>query len=1134
MKPDKPALRTEQTPAALRGRICVVPQTELRDRGVRAGWNNRFFAKRTPMGGHCLRPPCDQTESASGHAPSLPCPRLSTGDSGWISYLVVPGTPDRLRSFRQTLLLALCILVLAGTPDQVLAASFEPMRSKPAAASDVAEILRNHMALQIKELEGRIKELENRSYDSNTLDPKVVADMLRKELAAQKRELDGRIKSLEDKPPGGAAPDPTGVADILRKEMAAQKKELEGKLQKQVDFDAAIDLKTLPRKIKDAKAAGDIACLGLVLLVVGFTVSWFLGLRHVLRRVREHLSPNNPENVRGKVKKEFDLTLSGTIANRVAALEARAQKQASVAAPSPNIEALKQRIAALEAAAKAGGVPASSARTTGQPARPNPSASESKPVSSRLALTPAALAPLAQEPPSPPLFDADWRERIGRCYVEFCRSNPSVFDLDEFALVLAQALPEAGVQVAYRIYSSPAANFYAEPPQSAYSRAWVVSAGAGLYLLPWAITADEFDTVRECFVVAPGTIPQNLADCLPAILEVEGNRWVVTGEHQGRLSQQPVEKPRLRRNTPTADDSAQLASVKASSPSAPVVPAPPSVVTSPSPAPVVPFSSDIEKLKKQVASLLGEVVAVKSAAPSEPGSGTADQAKRAELKSVARANALGADASEPGMREKIGLCFVEFCRRDHTVYALEEFEIELRKMVPEARVQVVYRKTSSQEVFFHRERPGTAFSKGWVVILGEQLFLLPSPLSATDFDTVIDCFKISLGTMPKNLRDCLPALLLAVGKSWGVVEAGRLSAQPDEKLQRWWEASQKPGPFKSLSVASMSLAPTPGSGAQTLDMPTAATVGQEFVRFCQQALRDNAAVPKFEDFLAILHQRFPGASLTGRDTTVSSDSTRVWQVLAGSEGQATKGWILPAIQSVKDFHLFGDVFVPEGAPTPGTVEQVVPADIWRLPGGGNNKWNIKPGKVMARRSGGLPTLPVAAVPQGQAAGNTKTTRTRTPWEEEIMTMVGAAFVKACGKIARREFPALQTQHDLQEALVHSGLAACKPSFEALDIVLSLQSVPRLRKAGPNGVGDVWLLQFVKGQEQVLLVTPRLTREFVRFGAQMATLFPLSVARSVVTERIEVASVTTLVPCQVRSVSEHGEYEVVSKGGISKI
>ena len=869
--------------------------------------------------------------------PGCPPPVLSA-PLRLIRRLVAPAPPHRLAAFRQVLFLAFGVLVLGGTPGLVLVAAPAP---KPASVSDVAD-LRKEMADQKKELDGRIKSLENKPAGGVAVDPKVVEDLVRKEMAAQKQELDGRIKSLENKPVGGAAVDPKVVEDMVRKEMAAQKLELDGTLKKLMVLDAAIDLKSLPRKIKAAKASGDIACLGVGMLVVGFTVWWILGLRHVFRRVRQHLSPNNPANVRGKVTKELDFGSSGTIASRVVALEARANGPASDAPPQ---------------------------QTAG-------------------AKTPPATSPVA--PASPP------------------------------------------------VWPSPA-----PAPVVAYS----------------------------------------------------------AEEEARKLRDQAV--------GPTAAERAQRAWEKANAPSGP---------SSGSSG-----SGDWNRGDEHRATSSGQ-----------GSEGARNRGQEPEQKPP---------EFQPTVAQKIGLCFVEFCRVDHGVYEVEEFERELRKLLPEAKVQTGYRATASSGACFNPGHPGGSCLKGWVVTLGGDFFLVPFADSANEFSTVLDCFEvIPRETMPKTLRDCLPATLVPQGTRWDVYDLGRLCDRPNEELQRWREASQKAKSYKASPDVKVPRLPSvgtgtgPGTGATgagspTVNAPTTVTVGQEFVVFCRMAQMDVTKIPTVADFLEALKRRFPGVILTGDSSVVGTDKTIVWRVYVWKGEQSTNGWYLPAIKTLNNFELFGDVFVPEGNPTPETVGQVIPAETKPKSSDVNSEWNTTPGKVSVKKAEGSEAS--AATPDaGDDAEPSNITL--TPWAEEVIKATSAAFVKACGRIAQKEFLNLETQQGLQEALVCSGLSEYKPKFGPLDINISgADPTPRLREVSKGAYGDVWLLTFTKDREELLLVTPKLIRAWVAYRPAVATLFPTVRAMDNDARSVAIGAVTAFVPCQVRFIRARKDYEVVSKGSISK-
>ena len=139
------------------------------------------------------------------------------------------------------------------------------------------------------------------------------------------------------------------------------------------------------------------------------------------------------------------------------------------------------------------------------------------------------------------------------------------------------------------------------------------------------------------------------------------------------------------------------------------------------------------------------------------------------------------------MAEALQNAFVEFCHLlpdKHEVPDLDSFISVLKKSDRRferfengKELNVVYRTSSAQEVYFSDQRPQTSSSKAWRVTLGvEKELLLPCPLSENEFDTIVDVFKFPKGfnPFPKTIKGIKAAKLVQRGKRWDLREEGQL------------------------------------------------------------------------------------------------------------------------------------------------------------------------------------------------------------------------------------------------------------------------------------------------------------------------------------------------------------------------
>ena len=135
-------------------------------------------------------------------------------------------------------------------------------------------------------------------------------------------------------------------------------------------------------------------------------------------------------------------------------------------------------------------------------------------------------------------------------------------------------------------------------------------------------------------------------------------------------------------------------------------------------------------------------------------------------------------------RQTIGDCFTRFCQTECSaqhpqLHELELFNDQLRKVLPDAEVNVVYRLSQAQEPYFYKDFPNASCSRSWIIKSGGTEFLVPLPVSPNDFDTLIDVYNFGASDcQPKKLQKMIPAILEKVGQRWSVAHMGGINRDP--------------------------------------------------------------------------------------------------------------------------------------------------------------------------------------------------------------------------------------------------------------------------------------------------------------------------------------------------------------------
>jgi len=448
--------------------------------------------------------------------------------------------------------------------------------------------------------------------------------------------------------------------------------------------------------------------------------------------------------------------------------------------------------------------------------------------------------------------------------------------------------------------------------------------------------------------------------------------------------------------------------------------------------------------------------------------------------------------SPPDDREKIGLCFADFCRQAPSEFSREVFKASLKRHVPEASLsdRPVFQPTNDAAIYF-LDQPDASARRAWRVNSRGVDFLLPHPVPGTQarFETT-DGFEVDTSSpcSPPTLEDCLPAVLKRNGNQWEIDSNGRLSAQPDLRLKAWWDEMTKPPPPP---------APPPPS-----ELLTAEALAAAFVHFCHEAAKSGPADRgAFEHYL---RQRHGTDGIANAELALPEGGfARGWLVHSGT----ADGWLIPALESGQAFLSSSGYFTFEGQPTPGTIRTLVPARVTWEGSGEELKWSIKEsGRVSAD-----------ADPTGPA--------------EETRHIVGRTFVEMCREIAELSIGSARSLAGsvrFKQALTRAGYRPQQMGIYGLS----------LSQRGAGGLGallsdaqrpsNFWLVRVDAQDNSSLWVTPQLPDQDLR-GADEPDVFAVAPTGQ---KTIGLDRLLKLTPARVEQVHGTNDYRVVDRGTIT--
>ena len=194
--------------------------------------------------------------------------------------------------------------------------------------------------------------------------------------------------------------------------------------------------------------------------------------------------------------------------------------------------------------------------------------------------------------------------------------------------------------------------------------------------------------------------------------------------------------------------------------------------------------------------------------------------------------------------EKIGKAFVEFCKGKQG-FVHSDFEKELKKTVPEATVQPMFRPTGAHEFYFTNQRE-TSSMQYWRITVGSENFVVPTPVSGERFEGNKG-FQSSGGRIPppNKLTHLMPAKVRMNGQRWEIEEEGSFD---------------KPGSGKE-TLTSVDVKNTPDTGVQEEDkrLTPSRKIGNAFVEFCKGQKGDEFNKSVLEEKLK---ESFPSIDLS--------------------------------------------------------------------------------------------------------------------------------------------------------------------------------------------------------------------------------------------------------------------------------
>lgn len=126
--------------------------------------------------------------------------------------------------------------------------------------------------------------------------------------------------------------------------------------------------------------------------------------------------------------------------------------------------------------------------------------------------------------------------------------------------------------------------------------------------------------------------------------------------------------------------------------------------------------------------------------------------------------------------EKIGDFFTKFCKTEKLEPSLLKFATQLSTEMPGAQVEVIYRPSGATEldIYFTRIRESSP-QRYWLITLGTQKFLLPTPLAFQRNFEGYDGFEGAHDLTPESLTKIIPVEIVEKGSRLEIKTQGSLA-----------------------------------------------------------------------------------------------------------------------------------------------------------------------------------------------------------------------------------------------------------------------------------------------------------------------------------------------------------------------
>jgi len=557
--------------------------------------------------------------------------------------------------------------------------------------------------------------------------------------------------------------------------------------------------------------------------------------------------------------------------------------------------------------------------------------------------------------------DGNWAPHIlasiGDCFVLFCRAQESEFNVSRFQLMLKCCHPLVRVVLLYRD-QDPEQIALTEERGSGQHRYWGVFLGDQACLLPAPARRDRFHAMAgfQSSRTEQMVMPGQLAHCVPAMIDRVEDRWVIVqlgevsaetlGGHrrgQGGIWSRPGTSEFADQKEAQRLDFAGIAQVHEG---------------------WLPAISELQDRMIRLEFLVSKLDAIAVRLES------LDNVRYLEMpKQISRSSAKitpDQESKQPGpppppaptVRQKVGLCFVKFCRGRKGEYPLGAFAQMVTEAFEGVSVKLVYRNAGTQEKYLTEQIEGCPH-RGWLVNAGNENMLLPCPVKADKFENS-GLFEGGESVGPATIESCLPGLLQRIDQRWDITDQGKLATQRDLDLPPWDKPDREASMENGSRAEGGSGQPRTTASGSTAPLD-AVILGAMFVRFCREAVVPGKPITLcafcqyIADVLGLTEvtakRLWLGQAVSGSELALYTDPTTleqsqsktvVWLIVPGGS-ESKDGLLLPEVMADGRFAELQPAFRGDRGQTPGTVTDVNAARVERNE---KNYWFLKtPGRV---------------------------------------------------------------------------------------------------------------------------------------------------------------------------------------------